>query len=55
MVEQMFLSPQVKGSLIISTKVVYTRCLTSCGTVQDLGSEETSNYQGSLSVLPKIS
>ena len=32
MTEQIFLSPQVKGSKIISNKLVYTSCLTSCQT-----------------------
>ena len=30
---QIFLSPQVKRSLIISNKLVNASCLTSCGTV----------------------
>ena len=41
MVEQIFLSPQVKRSVIISNKLDYTRCLTSCQT-RTLGSLETS-------------
>ena len=32
-VEQVFLSPQVKRSVIISNKQVYTSCLTSCVTI----------------------
>ena len=30
MVEQIFLSPQVKRSVIVSNKLVYRSCLTSC-------------------------
>ena len=33
MVEQIFLSPKVKRSMIISNKLVYTSCLTSCWTI----------------------
>ena len=35
---QIFLSPQVKRSLIVSNKLVYTSCLTSSPTTSDLGS-----------------
>ena len=34
MVEQIFLSPQVKQSVIISTKLVLTSCLKSCRTLE---------------------
>ena len=32
MVEQIFISPQVKPSVIIGNKLVYTSCFTSCQT-----------------------
>ena len=54
---QIFLSPQVKRNLIISNKLVYTRCFTSCrtkkiGKVQD--NVKTSwNYNLVPSLLPK--
>ena len=35
--EQIFLSPQVKWSVIISSKLVYTSCLTSCWKFRKLG------------------
>ena len=38
MVEQIFFSSQVKRIAIISNKLVYTSCLTTCRTTQDLGS-----------------
>ena len=40
MVEQVFLSPQVKRSLIISNKLVYTSCLTSCQNAVTLSYEK---------------
>ena len=36
MVDQIFISPHVKRSMIISNKLVYTSCLTSCRTTSDL-------------------
>ena len=47
-VGKIFLSPQVKRSLIITNKLVYTSCLTNFGTTQDLGSEEVRKYQENL-------
>ena len=38
MIEQNFLSPKVKLSMIISKKVVYMSFLTSCQTISDIGS-----------------
>ena len=37
MVEQIFLSPQVKRSVIISNEVAYASCLKSCELSNDLG------------------
>ena len=36
MAEPVFLSPQVKRSVIISSKPVYTSCLTSCQTTWEI-------------------
>ena len=41
---QIFLSPQVKRSLIIGNKV-YASCLKSCRTTEDLGSLEIRKVQ----------
>ena len=49
MFEQIFLSPQVKQSVIISNKLVYTNCQTNW----DLGSYEIRKYQ-EISKLYKI-
>ena len=48
MVEQIFLLPQVKQSVIISKKLVYMSCLTSCRTTEDPGAEEIRKYQENL-------
>ena len=40
MVEQILFSPQVKRSVVISNKLVYASCLTSCQTTKELGSQE---------------
>ena len=45
MIEKIFLSPQVRRSVIISNKLVYTKCLTSCRKTKDLGSSEIRKYQ----------
>ena len=45
---QIFLLPQLKRSLIISNKLVYTSCLKSCQTTEDLGSWEIRKDQNNL-------
>ena len=49
MFDGIFLSPQVKGSMIISNKLVYTSFITSYQTKQELpkkvGSSEIRKYQ----------
>ena len=45
---QIFLSPQVKQSLIISNKLVYTSCLMRCRTTYDLRSQEIRKVQNSV-------
>ena len=42
MVEEIFLSPQVKRSLMFSKNLVYTSFPTSCRTTLDLGNSEIS-------------
>ena len=42
MVEEVFLSPQLKRSLIFSKNLVYTSFPTSCRTTLDLGNSEIS-------------
>ena len=37
-IHRIFLSPEVKRSVIISKKLVYRSCLASCQTTSDLGS-----------------
>ena len=37
-----FLLPQEKRNVIVSNKLVYTSCFTSCRTTQDLGNKEIS-------------
>ena len=37
-IQRIFLSPEVKRSVIISKKLVYRSCLTICQTTSDLGS-----------------
>ena len=51
MVQQIFLSPKAKPCILIRNKLVYTSCLTSCWTPQDLGilgnseiSEKSQNF-----------
>ena len=44
MLYQIFLSQQVKRN-VISNKLVYTSCLTSCQTTKDLGSQEIKKHQ----------
>ena len=52
MVEQIFLSPQVKRNVIISNKLEYTRCLTSCR-ARTLGNLEIPvKSQNSIESLP---
>ena len=48
MVEQIFLSPQVKRSVIIINKLVYTSLLTSSRMTEDLGFLEIRKYQENL-------
>ena len=48
---QIFFSPQVKRSLIVSNKLVYTSCLTSCHTTYDLESQEISKFQNNVKTL----
>ena len=45
---QIFLLPQLKWSLIISNKLVYTSCLKSCWMTEDLGSWEIRKDQNNL-------
>ena len=47
----MFLSPQVKRSLIIINKLVYTSCVASCVTTYDLGSLEIRKAQNNAKTL----
>ena len=46
MLYQFFLSPQVKGILVISNKLVYTNCRTT----EDLGSYETRKVQNNFKI-----
>ena len=48
MVQQIFLSPQVKRSVIITNKLICVSCLTSWWTAEDVGSQEIMKYQGNL-------
>ena len=48
MTERIFISPQVKQSVIISNNFVCTSCFTSCQTTQDLGSYESKECQENL-------
>ena len=48
MVEQIFSFPQVKRNVIISSKLVYTSCLTSCQTTEDLRILGKKKYQENL-------
>ena len=47
MVEQIFLSPQVKKSVIISNKLVYTSCLMRCRTtyIKNIGKKTSKKLQ----------
>ena len=47
---QSVLSPQLKRSLIINNKLVYTSSLTSCQTASDLGSEEIRKVQNDVKI-----
>ena len=44
MVDQIFLSIQVKQSVVISNKLIYTSCLTSSKTTSDSGSQKIRKY-----------
>ena len=58
---QFFLSPPVKRSLIISNKLVYMSCLTSCQSTYDLGSQKIRKVQNNVktswnyNLLPSLS
>ena len=49
MIKQIFFSLQVKQRVIISNKLVYTSCLTSCGTKYQ---EVSGKYQNFIELLP---
>ena len=49
--EQIFLSPQVKWSVIISNKLLYRSSLTSCWMTEDFGFHEISKYNKNLKTL----
>ena len=50
---QIFISLQVKRRLIISNKLVYTSCLTSCRTTQDLRPQKIRKVQNNVKTLWK--
>ena len=47
MIEQIFLSPPVKQSLIISNKLVYTNHITICQAIQNLEKKYQKHLESS--------